>query len=296
MKKISLLSILVILMASCSKTTKSESSSSSLMSTSNESSTTSEISNVEPDSSSSIVSSNSIELSSSSEASSDISSSEISSSESSSSSVASSSSERSSLSSSSNASSASSVSSSSEQSSSQESFPPEPVGVVKKTVTFLNGNFTNSSLDQATSQKQFISWFNNGDDVLESINYSGYAQLNYIGNEGDSNRFSTLILGSQKSNGSITFNLKYYPTMVKFVVQPYTKYIAYNSTYNVDTNATFIVNQEEYDLSLEEGYSGETETQTVYWANKTESNSFTIANKEAGQRVFVHSLEITYYG
>ena len=53
-------------------------------------------------------------------------------------------------------------------------------GVKKKTVTFLNGGFTNSSLDQPASRTQFVEWFNGSDNILDSITYTGYAQLNYI--------------------------------------------------------------------------------------------------------------------
>ena len=63
----------------------------------------------------------------------------------------------------------------------------EPVGAWTKTVTFLNSGFTNSSLEQPASQTQFVNWFNGDNDkILNSINYSGYAQINYIGNEKDS--------------------------------------------------------------------------------------------------------------
>ena len=132
MKKISLLSILLILIASCSKSPKSESSSSSSITTSASSSTTtSEISSVEPESTSDIELSSSLEVSSASEMSSEASS-------------------RSSIQSSSES---SSVSSSQEQSSSQESNPPDPVGVSVKTVTFLNGGFT---VERATLNEMFV--------------------------------------------------------------------------------------------------------------------------------------------
>ena len=194
------------------------------------------------------------------------------------------------------------TSSDASSSSTISSNPPDPVGVQHKIVNFYNGGFTNSSLDKEASQKQFVDWFNGEDDILESIDYSGYAQLNYIGNEKDSWRFSTLILGSNNSDGGIRFNLKYDALSIKVVVQPYTKYIAYSDSYNVDTNATFIIDGNEYDLSLEDGYHGETETTTIEYsfgiegsANEYVSPFFRIANKEAGQRVFVHSLEITYW-
>ena len=217
-----------------------------------------------------------------------------------SSSVNASSSQTSSAISSSKETSSSAASSSSEAQSSSASTtsnPPDPVGVFHKVVTFYNGGFTNSSLEQPASRQQFIDWFNNGENVLNSITYEAYAQLNYIGNQNDTWRFSTLILGSQSSNGKITFNLNVQALSVKVVVQPYTKYIAYTNSYNVDTNATFLVDSQEYDLSLEEGYSGETENVTIeHTFGENPVSSFSISNKDAKQRVFVHSLDITYWG
>ena len=169
-------------------------------------------------------------------------------------------------------------------------------GVKKKTVTFLNGGFTNSSLDQPASRAQFVEWFNGSDNILDSITYTGYAQLNYIGNANDSWRFSTLILGSQTSEGTITFNFNVHVVSVKIVVQPYTKYISYNDTYNIDKSAKFYFNEEEHDLSVDANHSGDTEKVTLECFPKQNENKFKIANKEGGQRVFVHSFELTYWG
>ena len=173
---------------------------------------------------------------------------------------------------------------------------PDPVGVFTKTVTFYNSEFTNSSLEQEASRKQFVDWFNGEDDVLESIDYQEYAQINYVGNVGDASRFSTLILGSQKKTGGITFNLSVQMISLKVVIQPYTKYIPFNDTYSIDTNATFVLDNKDYDISLKEGHTGDTKRVTIEKDYEEGANTFSIANKDAGQRVFVHSLEITYWG
>ena len=188
------------------------------------------------------------------------------------------------------------TSSSTSGASSNSSGSREPVGVVTKTVSFLNGGFTNSTLNQAASQTQFVEWFNKSANILGSIDYSGYAQMNYIGNANDSWRFSTLILGSQNSEGAITFNFNVHVVSVKIVVQPYTKYISYNDTYNIDKSAKFYFNEEEHDLSIDANHSGDTEKVTLECSPNQNENKFKIANKEAGQRVFVHSFELTYWG
>ena len=166
-------------------------------------------------------------------------------------------------------------------------------GIVKKTVSFLNGGYT-GSLDEAASKTSFVTWFNGSDNILNSSDCTNKAQVNYIGNTSDSWRFSTLILGSQNNLGTITFNFNVHVTQVKIVVQPYTKYITYSSTYNIDRSATFIFNEEEHDLSVAADYSGETEKVTLNCSPKQNENKFTISNKEVNQRVFVHSFELTY--
>ena len=168
-------------------------------------------------------------------------------------------------------------------------------GTVTRTVSFLNGGFT-GSLDEAKSQTSFVAWFNGNDNILSSIVCTNKAQMNYIGNQSDSWRFSTLILGSQNNLGTITFNFSVHVTQVKIVVQPYTKYISYNNTYNIDKSATFIFNTEEHDLSVDSSYSGETEKITLNCTPNPNENKFTISNKENNQRVFVHSFELTYLG
>ena len=190
----------------------------------------------------------------------------------------------------------SSASSTSTASSQSSTIEPDPVGVTKKTVTFYNGGFTNSSLDREASRNEFVEWFNGTDDVLTSIGYEGYAQLNYIGNASDSWRFSTLILGSSSKTGKITFNFKYDIVSVKVEVQAYSKYIAYNNTYSTDTGATFVLDNDEHDLSLADGYQGDTERKTFEKAYNEGTKTISIANKDEGERVFVHSLELTYWG
>lgn len=162
-----------------------------------------------------------------------------------------------------------------------------------KTVNFYNGGFTNSSLDQEKSRQNFVSWFNNGDDLLTSINYSGYSQLNYIGNAGDDWKFSTLILGSSSQDGNITFNFSKSIKSVKINIQGYCKRIDYPEThYNVDTNSVFYLDGDKYDLSVSPGYTELLEKQDVTKTYETPTTSINIQSE--GGRVFVHSMELSY--
>lgn len=196
------------------------------------------------------------------------------------------------------------VSSSEEQSSASEelslsdissSSTEKPLSILKKTLTFYNGGFT-GSLDLPGTMDSFINWCNQDTPIINSIGCVGYAQLNYIGNQNDENRFSTLILGSQSQTGKLIFNLAVTAIHVRVNVQPYTKYIAYNNSYNVDTHAVIYINDVEHDLYLEDGYNGPTDSRDFEYGNTDGMGTITIANKENNQRVFVHSVEITYWG
>ena len=192
----------------------------------------------------------------------------------------------------------SSISSSEVITSSEEtasSSQQEPIGVLKKTLTFYNADFT-GSLDLDNTRADFEDWCNQDTPIFDSIDCEGYAQVNYIGNQGDANRFSTLILGSQSKIGKLVFSLNVKAINVKITVQPYTKYIAYNNTYNVDTHASISINNEEHDLYLENDYTGATENKEFEYIAIDGTNTISIANKEEGQRVFVHSMEVTYWG
>lgn len=169
---------------------------------------------------------------------------------------------------------------------------PTIEGTRTKVVNFLNGGFTNSSLDQSASQKKFVDWFNGKDDLLTSINYSGYAQVNWIGNEKDSWRFSTLILGSSSQVGQIKFNFSHQIQSIKLNIQGYCKYISYSDSYSVDKNSKFYLDSDKYDLSVSPGYSGELEKRDVSKSYNDSVTSLTIKNEDG--RVFVHSMEISY--
>ena len=156
-----------------------------------------------------------------------------------------------------------------------------------KTVTFYNGGFTSSTLDQSESQQKFINWFNGEDEgFLESIRYTGFAQLQNF------NEFTTLSLGSQKSTGEIQFNFSVDIVKVELEIQGYYKYISYNNTYSVDTASKFYLDTDEYDLSVNSDYQGEGTKENVSKEYSESVNSLTISNDRG--RVFVHSMTITY--
>lgn len=160
-----------------------------------------------------------------------------------------------------------------------------------KTITFLNGGFT-GSLNQTATQENFLAWINGNDNLFSSIEYKGFSQLNYIGNEKDPARYSTLQLGSANDTGEIKFNFAYDVLSVKFNVQAYTKSYTSNGTLNwsTDKQSKFYIDTDLHDLSVTS--NGQTPKQDFIKTYNPAVKSFLI--KSSGGRVFVHSMEVTY--
>lgn len=163
--------------------------------------------------------------------------------------------------------------------------------VYSKTVLFYNGGFTSSTLDREASQQQFISWFNGDDDLLDSIGYTAFAQLNNFEGKTEGT-FSTLVLGNSSGGGGLKFNFKYNVVSVKVSAQLYTKYILYNDTWSTDNNSKFYLESDEYDLSTEANYKGATEKHDYTKTFDPVVKSVSINSVDG--RVFVHSMEIKY--
>ena len=175
---------------------------------------------------------------------------------------------------------------------------PEPKETKTCTVDFRNGGFTTSSFENANTQASFIEWFNNhenGEGLLRSIDYDDstyYTQMNYIGNEGDPNRFSTMILGSQNKTGELSFELNYAISKITCTVQAYVKYISYSDSYSVDTESVFYIDTDSIDLSID-NYDELPEEKEFSVTKRENETSFTISSD--GSRVFVHQMIIEYF-
>ena len=152
------------------------------------------------------------------------------------------------------------------------------------TLTFLNGGFT-GSLDETKTLDNFTTWCKTKVDFISTIEETGYVQLNNV------NDLTTMIIGSAKSEGSLTFNFTKDVVSVALNVQAYTKYIDYNSSYSTDLESKFYVDDVLLeDLSISE--AGETEKKGVEKKFDNPKKSFSISNKDG--RVFFHSMTISY--
>ena len=123
-------------------------------------------------------------------------------------------------------------------SSPSEPEPSEPgtetVTTESVTLTFLDGGFT-GSLDETKTLDNFTTWCKTTVSFISSIEENGYVQLNGV------NDMTTMILGSSKKEGSLTFNFTKDVVSVALNVQAYTKYIDYNSSYSTDFESKFYV-------------------------------------------------------
>ena len=141
------------------------------------------------------------------------------------------------------------------------------------------------AFDQQSNCEKFIEDQNN---ILTSVSCIGYAQINYVGNKGDADRFAVMIIGSSKTEGELTFTTNAEIVDIAVSVRAYTKY--YSSAWHPDTT-TFYLDDVEQQLNGEE--TKETELVNVEKHYDDPVKSFKIGTKD--KRAFVHTISITYY-
>lgn len=199
----------------------------------------------------------------------------------------------------------SSEESSSEQSSSEESSESIVQGNKTLSVTFLNNeDFPKGGLP-AKDHENFISAFNGETDLLASFTNS-QNNLVQISNNTSEDCYinSTLQLGSRSGAGEIDFTFNYPVTRVTVQVQAYWTAYSYSGqplTYNVDENANICIgNDNNYvDLKNAGGAEPEKVTKSFDFNNATEIKLYDVMDcddlpDKQGQRVYIHSMEITY--
>lgn len=190
---------------------------------------------------------------------------------------------------------------SSETSITSESIPSEEY---KRKYTVNGENFGNnfnpgtqfSSTEHADQNKKLVTYLNEEHDYIKSIDCEGCASQ-----AEDKNNVSTchLTLGSQKALGEFTINFKYYIKSVKIEALGYYSY--YQKTweepvvtvYNTDLDPVLVIEDNEFPLEAEEGKPSP--AKEVEFTLPAPKKSIKVANKEAGHRVFINSILITYY-
>ena len=121
---------------------------------------------------------------------------------------------------------------------------------------------------------------------------NGYSQINFIGNKNDSDRFSTMILGSSSRDGSLKLNFAYTITKVTVEAQGYCKHIAYNDTWSIDSDCVLdLEGKESLELPTVNDAAAEIKAKDYTFSSGTTTLNFSTGGTG---RVFLHSLEITY--
>lgn len=165
-----------------------------------------------------------------------------------------------------------------------------------KTVVFKHASYT-GSLDLAPSQESFVTWFNNGDNVLNNISLveGTYAQMQTFGGKNDpiDARF---LLASGKKDGDITFTFNKQIKEIELVVQPYSKYDDYNGIWRNDLNSTLAINGTTDIVDLSTTITTkETEETTITRTFSSSDNQTTLRLiAETAKRVMLTSMTITY--
>ena len=177
------------------------------------------------------------------------------------------------------------TSSEEELSSSEEVTSVDVSTLAKQEVTFKGSKKTGEIKD--TSYASFIDAFNGENGIISSLSTSGYVQIN---NSGDG--FNTLILGSQKVEGSITFTFSKDIKKLEVVTQAYYKTYTSQGVTNTNTDATaeLYINDTQFDLSEKTDGVPAIKSIELYPNMK----NITFMTKESPARVFLHSMTIYY--
>ncbi len=156
------------------------------------------------------------------------------------------------------------------------------------TYVFENANISGgSNLENTTPKTSFNAFMNNDTEAYQSFTSSNVYYQPYGTGEK-----TTLCVGTSSYGGEITFNFKQIIMKITFVIQAYNKYVAYSSSWNVDTDAQIDVMTEHYDLSTED--TSKEPEKISKEINLDGLTSITFSNNGDHQRVFIHSLTIEY--
>lgn len=158
-----------------------------------------------------------------------------------------------------------------------------------------------SSTEQKEQNSKLVKYLNSScaqNDLISSIDCeSCTSQFEY--KKDSSGSTSHLTFGTQKSIGSFKLNLNYFIKEIKVNAQAYFSYYEdYQNPgsyiYNVDVGAKLKIESQEFELEAEAG-KPTVPTDKTYVLDIMDK-SIALGNAEAeSHRVFINSIEITYY-
>ena len=167
--------------------------------------------------------------------------------------------------------------------------PPINYNEVTKTITFLNCGKT-GTLSQDNKVSEFVTFFNNGDDLINTYEYEGYVQINTF------NEFHTLCLGSGSSSGMLNFKFNYLVSKITLSFQNYYKYDSYHEVWNIDKQSQLIVGDNNtYDLTTTViDQEPPAHIVDLMFTAENKIKNLKLENDAAQHRVFIHQMAITY--
>ena len=179
--------------------------------------------------------------------------------------------------------------------------------VLKKTITFLDGTFI-GQLDQPSTRSNFVTYVNGTDDLLSSVSLVGKSESKEIDFQKLDDTGAKVTekhvvwwMGSAKTTGELTMNFNCDVTGIKLTIQAYHKPFVNTwdeaepfVNFNADKSAKLYIDTTDNvkDLSFTSDVTPDIVDFTKSY--QTPTKQITIGNLEMEQRVFIHSMEISY--
>ena len=173
-------------------------------------------------------------------------------------------------------------------------------------MTFTDGAFI-GQLDQENKRTQFVTYFNGDSDLLSSVSLVGKSESKEFSNETLVNGEKVVEshvywwMGSGATTGKFTMNFNYDVVGIQLMIQAYNKtYVDTWSaaepfvSYSFDEHAKLYIDTKDYAKDL--SHSGTDKPEIVSFSKDytTPTKQITIGNFEEGERVFIHSIKISY--
>lgn len=177
-----------------------------------------------------------------------------------------------------------------------------------KTITFLDGSFV-GQLDQPSTRNSFVTYVNGTDDLLSSVSLVGKSEskemdfqiLDEVGSK-VTEKHVMWWMGSASATGKLTMDFNCDVTGIKLTIQAYHK--PYVNTWdepepflvpNADKSAKLYIDSTDNIKDL--SFTTETTPEIVDFSKtyQTPTKQIIIGNLNIQQRVFIHSMEISYF-
>ena len=157
-----------------------------------------------------------------------------------------------------------------------------------KTFDFKTAPFT-PGYEISTHISDFLDYLNKDGDIVESFACEKcFCQANYI-----TNSSTSVLVGTAKYAGNISFRFKYNITKISFVLQGYHKWDDYTNQWSVDEDSQLIIEGQTYKYeSIDTSKPPEKINDSI--TLETAKKTITFQNNDLKQRMFIHSLTVEW--